>query len=177
MRYRLTILVALALAALAAAAVAAAGNLTATATITGAAGVSLGLPGNPSITDTLNGTDQTVNYAPVLSVVDATGSGNGWNLTVAATTFSDGLGHTFAPGAVSSVASACQVGSSCTAATNSVSGYPLTISGTAVKFFNAAVGTGLGQFDVTPTVGVVVPGNAYAGTYTSTVTLAVVSGP
>jgi len=177
MRHRLIILSALALAALAAAAVAAAGNLTATATITGAAGVSLALPGNPSISDTLDGTDQTVTYAPVLGVVDATGSGNGWNLTVAATTFSDGSGHTIAPGAVSSVASACHAGSSCTAATNSVSGYPLTISGTAVKFFNAAVGTGLGKVDVTPTVGVLVPGNTYAGTYTSTVTLAVVAGP
>jgi hypothetical protein len=46
-----------------------------------------------------------------------------------------------------------------------------------VKLFNAAANTGMGRFTVTPTIGVAVPGNAYAGTYTSTVTVAAVSGP
>lgn len=176
MRHRLIILGALAVTALAVTAVAVAGTLTATATISGAAGISLSLPANPSITDTLTGADQTVTYAPVLGVVDATGLGNGWNLTIAATVFDDGLGHTFAPGSVSAVASACTAGSTCTAPTNSIT-YPLTVSGTAAKVFNAAASTGLGKVNVTPTVGVSIPGNAYAGTYTSTVTLAVVSGP
>jgi hypothetical protein len=176
MRHRLIILGALAVTALAAAAVALAGNLTATATVSGAAGTSLALPGNPSVSDTLDGTDQTVSYLPLLSVVDARGSGGGWNLTVSATTFSDGSGHTLAPGTVSSVASACHAGSSCTAATNSV-GFPLTVGGTAAKFFNAATNSGLGKIDVTPTVDVGIPGNAFAGTYTSTVTLAVTAGP
>jgi len=35
----------------------------------------------------------------------------------------------------------------------------------------------MGSFTITPTVKVSVPANAYAGIYTSTVTLAVVSGP
>ena len=35
----------------------------------------------------------------------------------------------------------------------------------------------LGRFTVTPTVNVAIPGNAYAGSYTSTVTVAAVSGP
>ena len=176
MRYRLFILGALAVLALTAAAVAVAGTLTATATVSGAAGVSLGLPGNPSVSDTLDGTDQTVSYAPALSVIDARGSGVGWNMTISATTFSDGASHTLAPGAVSGVAAACHGGSSCTAATNSV-GYPLTVTGSAAKFFNAAANTGLGKIDVTPTVDVLIPGNAFAGTYTSTVTLAVATGP
>ena len=42
----------------------------------------------------------------------------------------------------------------------------------AAKFFNAALNTGLGKLDITPTINVAIPGNAYAGTYTSTVTLA-----
>jgi uncharacterized membrane protein len=35
----------------------------------------------------------------------------------------------------------------------------------------------MGKFTVTPTVQVAIPANTYAGTYTSTVTVAVVSGP
>jgi len=176
MRHRLFILGALVVLALTAAAAALAGNLTATATVSGTAGVSLGLPGNPSVSDTLDGTDQTVSYAPVLGVVDARGSGGGWNMTISATTFSDGAGHTLAPGAVPAVTQACHAGSSCTAATNAI-GYPLTVNGSAAKFFNAAANTGLGKVDVTPTVDVLIPGNSFAGTYTSTVTLAVATGP
>jgi hypothetical protein len=47
----------------------------------------------------------------------------------------------------------------------------------AVKLFNAAANTGMGSFTVTPTVQVAIPANTFAGTYTSTVTVAVVSGP
>ena len=145
--------------------------------MSGTAGVSLNLPSNPSISDTLDGTDQTVSYAPVLGVVDARGSGAGWNLQISATTFSDGAGHTLAPGTVTAAAQACHSGSSCTAATNSGITLPLTITGTAAKFFNAAANTGLGKIDVTPTVQVAIPGNTFAGTYTSTVTLAAATGP
>jgi hypothetical protein len=35
----------------------------------------------------------------------------------------------------------------------------------------------MGDFNLTPTLQVSVPANAYAGTYTSTLTIAVVSGP
>jgi hypothetical protein len=176
MRHKLLILGALGVLALTAATAAIAGNITATATVSGAAGVSLGLPGNPSVSDTLDGTDQTVTYAPVLSVVDARGSGGGWNMTISATSFSDGSGHSLAPGSISSVAQACHSGSACTAPTNAI-GYPLTVNGSAAKFFNATANTGLGKVDVTPSVDVLVPGNAFAGTYTSTVTLAVATGP
>jgi hypothetical protein len=162
--------------ALAAATAALAANLTATATVTGASGLSLNLPANPSISDTLDGTDQTVSYAPVLGLVDARGSGAGWNLTMSATTFSDGAGHTLQPGTIASVSDGCHSGSSCTTPTNSVS-VPITLSTTAAKFFNSALNTGLGKVDVTPTVNVSIPGNSYAGTYTSTVTVAAVSGP
>jgi hypothetical protein len=177
MRHRLLIVTALTAAALTTAAAALAGNLTTTATVSGTAGISVNLPANPSITDTLDGTDQTVAYTPVLGLVDARGGGAGWNLQISATTFSDGFGHTLAPGQVASVASACHAASTCTAASSSGITYPLTVNGTAAKFFNAAVNSGLGKVDVTPTVNVVIPGNAFAGTYTSTVTLAATTGP
>ncbi len=177
MRQRILIVIGVGAVALVAATAALAGTLTTTATISGTAGVSLNLPSNPSISDTLDGTDQTVSYAPVLGVVDARGTGVGWNLQISATTFSDGAGHTLAPGTVTATAQACHSGSSCTAATNSGITLPLTISGTAVKFFNAAVNTGLGKVDVTPTIQVAIPGNTFAGTYTSTVTLAAATGP
>lgn len=162
--------------ALAAATAAVAGTLSATATVTGASGASLTLPANPALSTTLDGTDQTVPYTATLTVVDARGTGAGWNLTVSATAFADGSGHSFAAGSVSGVVSACATGSTCTLPTNTVA-YPLTVSGSSVKFFNAASGTGLGKVEVTPTVRVAVPGNAYAGSYVSTVTLAIVTGP
>jgi len=176
-RQRLYIISAVLVVALVAAATAVAGTLTATATVAGTAGVSLNLPANPSLSDTLDGTDQTVSYAPLLGVVDARGSGAGWNLQISATAFSDGAGHSLAAGTVSAAAQACSAGSSCTAAVNSGITLPLTVSTTAAKFFNAALNSGLGKLDVTPTVQVLVPGNSYAGTYTSTVTLAATTGP
>jgi len=177
MKQRILITLSVAAVALIAATAALAGTLTTTATIGGTAGISLNLPANPSITDTLDGSDQTASYAPVLGLVDARGSGAGWNITVSATNFSDGSGHTLAPGTVTSVAQACHSGSSCSTATSSGISYPLTLTGTAAKVFNAAAATGMGKVDVTPTVQVAIPGNAYAATYTSTVTLAAVTGP
>jgi len=177
MRQRIIITLGIAAVALTVASAAVAGTLTATAQVNGTAGISLNLPSNPTISNTLDGTDQTASYAALLGVVDARGTGAGWNLTISATNFSDGSGHTLAPGTVTSVLSACRGGSTCTGATSSGITYPLTIGGTAAKFYNSALNTGLGKIDVTPTVQVAIPGNAYAGTYTSTVTLAAVSGP
>jgi hypothetical protein len=177
MKQRITIIIGVAALALVVSSVALAATLTTTATISGTAGISLSNPATASISATLDGTDQNVTYAPLLGVTDARGTGAGWNVTVAATTFSDGAGHTLAPGTITGVVSACQAGNSCTAATSSGITYPLTVSSTASKVFNAALNTGLGKINVTPTFSVAVPGNAYAGTYTSTVTLAATTGP
>jgi hypothetical protein len=177
MKHRIVISLVIAALALAAATAAVAGTLTTTATVSGTAGISLNLPANPSITDTLDGTDQTVGYSALLGIVDARGTGGGWNLQISATTFSDGAGHTLAQGQVASVTQACKAGSTCTVATSSGITYPLTIGTVAAKVFNAALNTGLGKIDLTPTINVAIPGNAYAGTYTSTVTLAATTGP
>jgi len=174
---RIIITLGLAILALTLATAALAGTLVTTATVSGTAGLGLNLPSNPALTNTLDGTDQTATYAPILGVVDARGSGAGWNLQISATAFTDGASHTLAQGQVASVAQACKAGSTCTLATSSGITYPLTIGTTAAKLFSAALNTGLGKIDVTPTINVAIPGNAYAGTYTSTVTLAATTGP
>jgi hypothetical protein len=177
MRQRITIIIGVVVMALAAAGAALAGTVTATATVTGASGLSLNLPANPAISDTLTGSDQTVTYQPDLGVVDARGSGAGWNLSVSQTAFTDGAGHTLAAGSITGASQACHSQSTCTAATSSGITYPLTLSTSAAKFFNAALNTGLGYIDVTPTFSVAIPGNAYAGTYTSTITFTAATGP
>ena len=134
---------------------------------------------------TLDGTNKTPTYALPLTIEDSTGTGTGWNTTITSTTFTTG-GAT--PKTLSTTASsmtgvtnACVESTTCTNPTNAIT-YPLSVPAAtaapaAVKFFNAAAETGLGKFTNTPTVAVSVPANTYAGTYTSTITLASVSGP
>jgi hypothetical protein len=169
--------------ALVGAAAASASNVNATATVS-AGTLSLSSSAAPTVSATLDGTDQAPSYTMPMTVNDATGSGNGWNVTITSTTFSTGGGspHLLSTGAstVTGVTSACATGT-CTNPTNGIS-YNLAVPAggtapTAVKLFNAAANSGLGNFTVTPTVQVAIPANTYAGTYTSTVTLAVVSGP
>ena len=85
MRQRISIIIGIAVLACVAVSAAAAGTFTTTATVSGTAGISLTLPLSASLTDTLDGSDQTVSYSPLLGVVDARGSGAGWNLQVSAT--------------------------------------------------------------------------------------------
>ena len=160
-------------------------NVTATATVN-AGTLTLSTSATPSVSVTLDGTDQAPSYTLPMSVNDYTGSGNGWNVTITSTQFTTGGGspHTLSTSASTATAASatCAGGTTCTNPTNAVT-YPLAVpaggSGppTAVKLFNAAANTGMGGFTVTPTVQVAIPANTYAGTYTSTVTVAVVSGP
>ena len=139
----------------------------------------------PAPSATLNGTDQTVTYTLTITLNDATGSGTGWNLTITSTTFTTGGGspHTLSTTAssITGVTSACVASTTCMNPTNAIT-YPMTVPAaasapTAVKFFNAAANSGLGKFTITPTVAISLPADIYAGTYTSTITLAIVSGP
>lgn len=145
-----------------------------TGTITGTAGIALDPGTAPSFTDTLNGSDQTVTYQPGLNVTDARGTGAGWHLTVSATNLTDGT-HTLSQ-SVSAVTQACAGGSTCSLPTNSVT-LPVAVGSSGTSFYSAASGAGLGKVAVNPTVSVAIPGNAYAGTYNSTVTFAAVAGP
>jgi len=183
MRQRIIIILGLGVTALVLAAVALAGTVTATATVTGAGSMSLTNGSTAAISDTLDGTDQSVVWTLPLTVVDARGSGAGWNLTVTSTTFNDGASHTLATGAsqMTAVSSSCNGGGSCSNPTNSIT-YPMTVPAAAsapaaVKLFNSASASGMGRFTVTPSITTTIPGNAYAGSYTSTWTVAAVSGP
>ena len=160
-----------------------AGAIAITGTVTGGAALSVSSTGSPSFSLTLNGVDQTVSYTLPAQAIDPRGSGAGWNLTLTSTTFTDASSHTLSTTAstIASVAMACVGGNSCTAATNSIT-YPMTVPAAAtapaaVKVFNSALNTGMGKLTVTPTINVAIPGNSYAGTYTSTLTVAAVSGP
>jgi hypothetical protein len=169
-----------------AAGVAHAATLTVNSTITAGTTLSVAANGTPSFNLTLNGVDQTATYTLPVIVVDARGlaSGGGWNLTVTSTQFNDGAGHTFPTTAstITGVATACGTSSTCTLPTNNVSNSNLALPAAAtapaaVKFLNAANATGLGTTNVNATVSVAVPANVFAGTYTSTVTVSIVSGP
>ena len=174
------------LAAVAASVLPAQSAFAATATVTGnvnAGTLSITTSATPSFSVTLDGTDQTASYSVPTTVTDATGSGAGWNLTITSTQFTTGGGSpsTLATNAstVTGVSSSCVT--TCVDPTNSIT-YPVGIPAgstppTAVKYFNASASTGSGKFTNTPSANVSVPASTAVGTYTSTLTLAAVSGP
>jgi hypothetical protein len=133
-------------------------------------------------------------------VADSTGTGAGWHVTVSATQFTAGA-HTLAnagtfstTGSLSSISAttaptaSCVTAGACTLPTDT-STYPVAIttaatSPTAYTVYDTSASTGLGNIQIggssaTNPVGwwLSVPATAFAGTYTSTVTIAVVSGP
>src|SRR5580692_1218839 len=164
-------------------AVALGASVTATGTLTGST-LSLTTTATPSFSANLDAGDSTPTYTVPLTIQDTRGSGAGWNATITSTTFSTG-GATPSLLATNSssltgVTSAC-AGGTCVNPTNAIT-YPVAVPAastapTAVKFFNAAASSGMGKFTVTPTVGVFVPQSSVAGTYSSTLTISIVSGP
>jgi hypothetical protein len=131
-----------------------------------------------------------------LVVDDATGSGAGWNVTVSVTTFTNGTvslpttgtfwinGSTSSQSAATTPIAACTGTATCTVSTDAAVTYPLNvITGTTtvpapVKMYDAPAATGMGSITISP-VGwwVSLLANAQAATYTSTVTLEVISAP
>jgi hypothetical protein len=159
------------------------GATSATLTVsTGTFGLVSAAP-NVTLNDTLNGKDQTPTTTQALDIGDATGSGAGWDITVTSTTFTTGAVNlsTSATTVQSAPGVACDVGATCITATNSIA-YPYTLPAagaapTATKVFNAAANTGMGNQTVTLTWQVAVPASTKVGTYTSTWTITLVSGP
>lgn len=131
---------------------------------------------------TLNGTNQTVTSSIVVTPDDETGSGAGWNVTGTSTTFKNAASKTLPTTATQITAAATSTtGGNCVGPTNSIA-YPVTLPAgttapTAVKLYNAAATTGKGPIKVTLTTKLTVPANSFNGSYTSTWTLATVSGP
>lgn len=134
------------------------------------------------------------------TVSDLSGTAAGWHVTVAATTFTNGshtltnTGSFSTNGSLSSITAstaptaACVNAGQCTLPTNTTT-YPVAITTAAsaptpVNIYDTSASTGIGAIAIggsaaTNPVGwwLSVPATAYAGTYTSTITIAVVSGP
>ena len=142
------------------------------------AALSVSAPAARTWSATLNGTNRTATYNLPLTVQDSgTAPTAGWNLTIGETQYTGG-GRTL-PTPVSQVTAVTTTCTSCTVnPTNSV-GLPVALPVTpgTIKFYNAAASTGLGSFTIRPTITVTVPADAFAGSYTATVTTAIVSGP
>jgi hypothetical protein len=179
-------------------------TLTGTLTLHGGA-LSLYAPASLAWSGTLNGANQSVvdGTHTTFKVDDERGTGAGWDVTAKATKFTTGS-HTLPTGAAwasgpktlqftgssTTVASttapsaACTTSTTCTLPTETGISYPVGLTGTtatAKKIYNAKANTGMGSV----TVGGTNPAawwvswaaTTYAGTYTSTVTLAVATGP
>lgn len=154
------------------------------ATLTGG---SLSFPAPANLTFpavTLDGTNKTTSQTQPFSVNDARGTGVGWNVTATSTTFTSG-GNSLPTGATtiaSAPSASCSGGATCVTATPTGITYPYTlpaaaVAPTATKLFNANVNTGLGSQTFTPNWTLSVPASALAGTYTSTWTFSIISGP
>jgi len=151
----------------------------------GQASLAVATSAAPTFSANLDSGDQEPTYTAPLTLNDTRTGGSaglGWNLTVTSTQFTNGTKTLSSEASkITAVAKACANGGLCTEPTNSIT-YPVAVPAgagppTAVKLFNAAAATGKGLFTVTPTVTVAVPQNSFSGTYTSTLTISVVSGP
>ncbi len=126
----------------------------------------------------LTGADQTANGTTTAWVVtDPTGTGAGYRVTIAATSFTSssntipvsGFRATLADASVTTVGGNTKPTSNMTTAA--------VLSTTAQTLLTAAANTGLGTYNATPTFTLLVPADTKAGSYTSTVTVTIVSGP
>jgi len=159
-------------------------------------------PSSLTWTDTLNGSNQTAVDSTTadqqFSVSDQSGSGAGWHITVSGTTFTNGshtlpnAGTFVLTGSLSSItattAPTATCVTSCTPPTDTTT-YPVAIttattSPTPATVYDVSAGSGIGPVTLGGHTAANplgwwtnIPANARAGSYTSTVTVEVVSGP
>jgi hypothetical protein len=176
-------------------------TMTGTATL-GTGTLSLTTPNSLGWTTVLTGAAQNLvdptAADQALTVNDATGSGAGWNVTVAATTFTNGTstladtgtfsvnGDTTAQASTTGPDAVCTTPGDCTVPTGNTAIYPLPIvtavtAPTPVTLYTSAAGSGLGSVLIGSLHAIgwwlTLPGSVAAGAYTSTIDLNVVSGP
>ena len=146
---------------------------------------SLALETSPTVTFpsvTLDAYNATATIGVAFTLDDETGSGAGWNLNATSTTLGATGGKTLPTNATTiTAASVSAATGNCSLPTNGIA-YPVTLPAaatppTAATLFDAAAHTGQGPANVTLTASVALPGNAKAGSYSSTWTLALSSGP
>jgi putative surface cell wall-binding protein len=131
---------------------------------------------------TLNAYNGSTTGTLSLTADDESGSGAGWNLNATSTTFDAGGGHLLPATATTITAgSASAATGNCTLPTNTTT-YPVTLPAgstppTAVRLFDASASSGTGASDISLTTSVALPANVRAGSYSSTWTLTLSSGP
>lgn len=138
----------------------------------------------PSFTANLDSGDATSTYTLALSTQDTRGTGAGWNETITSTQFTTGTPANYTlPTSASTVTGVTSIdGNGTDTALSDAISYPVVVpSGPSappsVKFFDTTTNSGMGRFTIAPTISVFVPQDSYSGTYTSTLTLGIVSGP
>jgi hypothetical protein len=125
---------------------------------------------------TLSGDDQTKTFTMSYTVAYTGGQNTaGWNVQAASTTLTSGA-NTLPAMKVTGVTNANCTGGGCVNPTNSIT-WPVTLSTTSTRIFNAAATTGQGTVVLTATYQVSYPANALPGTYSATVTLTGATGP
>ncbi len=132
-------------------------------------------------TVTLNGLDATSTATQTLDIGDNSGSGGGWNVTLSNTPFTAGT-HVLASSDFTAQlpsAPSCDAGSTCEpAGWSGLVSYPYVLPGSsATKLLSAAAFTGMGDQQCSVPWTAYIPANAFSGTYASTWTVSLVSGP
>ena len=130
---------------------------------------------------TLSGFNQTATATQTLDVGDNTGSGAGWSITLSNTPFTSGA-DTLANSAFTAATPAqpvCDPGATCAKAVwSALVSYPYALPGaTATKLLSTSANSGMGDQTVNLLWSEVIPSASFAGTYTSTWTLTLASGP
>lgn len=134
-------------------------------------------------TTQLNGLGQTITTSMNIVAHDRSGTGNGWKVTGTSTTLTSG-GNQLPTSATRITGATITAGSgNCTVRPNNIS-YPVTLPAgntppTALRLANATNGSfsGTGPTNIALAIAIDIPGNARVGTYTSTWTLTIASGP
>lgn len=147
---------------------------TGTATLT-AGSLTVSAPANFSYSGTLTGDVLNLASSFAVNVNDATGSKAGWNIQATIGVLTDAASDTI-PAANHTIQGVAVSGTTGTAPVNSI-GYPLALPTTAAKIFNSAAAKGMGKSTETFTTQLTVPADAAAGSYSTTLTISIVSGP
>jgi hypothetical protein len=165
--------------------------------------LAVGAPSTIKWSTTLTGYDLNQDAKLTYAVVDATGSGSGWTLTATATPFTctstckptkhtattatyalSFNGSSTTPKSTERPTERCATDSTCTLPSYSKVPYPVAITSscatgvcTPTTLATASATSGLGAVKCTTDWWLNIPANAYAGTYTDTITLTASSGP
>ena len=148
-----------------------------------AGGLNLTAPGSLAWPSTaLAGTNQTVTTTAAVTIDDETAGFAGWSLSLTSTTLTNAGSKTLPTTAatLTGVSAAAGTGD-CTMPTNAIA-YPVAVPAAAsppaaVKVFDSALATGGGPVNLTLGLSLAIPSKSVAGTYSSTWTFTLASGP